>query len=152
LGEQQTFNQHRSRAANDPNRKWSGPICCDAQQLLSDVARYWFWSLGHLLETAKIHHLSWQRSSVALRHEMKGIIGRIRAECRSPVAWIFFALFVFAEYWSFQESGDIDKLCELTAPHNAAVGDPRTDREKLDSICIAHKDDSDFYSFDKIGD
>jgi hypothetical protein len=80
---------------------------------------------------------------------MKGIMGRIREECRNPVAWIFFALFVFAEIWSFQKGEDIDKLCELTAPHNATVGDLRTDRQKLDSICIAHKDDSDFYGFEK---
>jgi hypothetical protein len=80
---------------------------------------------------------------------MDGIMGKIREELRNPVAWIFFALFVFAEYRNFQKGGDIDKFCELTGPHQATVGDPRTDRNKLDAICIAHEDDSDFYNFEK---
>ena len=48
---------------------------------------------------------------------MNGIMGKIREELRNPVAWIFLALFVFAEYLNFQKGEDIDKLCELTGPH-----------------------------------
>ena len=80
---------------------------------------------------------------------MNGIMGSIREEFRNPVAWILFALFVFAEYWNFQKGEDIDKLCGLTAPHNATVGDPLTDRDRLDAICVAHEDDTDFYNFKK---
>ena len=84
-----------------------------------------------------------------LRHKMNGIMGSIREEFRNPVAWIFLALFVFAEYWNFQKGEDIDKLCELTGPHNATVGDLLTDRDRLDAICVAHEDDTDFYNFEK---
>jgi hypothetical protein len=80
---------------------------------------------------------------------MNGIIGRIREELRNPVGWVFLALFVLAEYWNFQKGEDIDKLCELTKPHNATVGAARTDRNRLDAICIAHEDDSDLYSFER---
>ena len=80
---------------------------------------------------------------------MDGIMGRLREELRNPVGWVFLALFVLAEYWNFQKGEDIDKLCELTGPHNATVGDPLTDRDRLDAICVAHEDDTDFYNFKK---
>jgi hypothetical protein len=55
---------------------------------------------------------------------------------RNPLVWIFFGLFLLVEYWNYQKTKVLDEVCELTGPHNVSALVPKTDREKLDSICL----------------
>jgi hypothetical protein len=73
------------------------------------------------------------------------IIDRIRNSfVRNPAVWIFFFLFVLAEYWNYMKGRELARVCELLGPHEASVRHPRTAREEIDNICLRHEpDDSD---------
>lgn len=60
---------------------------------------------------------------------------------RNPAAWFFFALFLLAEYWNYEKGKQLDRVCELTGPHEAVVAKPTTDREELGNICLSRGHD-----------
>lgn len=59
----------------------------------------------------------------------------------NPLAWLLFALFLIAEHANYQKGKLLDQVCELTGEHDAAYGNPATDREKLDTICVDRQPD-----------
>jgi hypothetical protein len=62
---------------------------------------------------------------------------------KNPYAWLLLALFALAEYNNYKKGVLLDRLCELTGPHDVGTGHPKNDREELDNICIDRLDDSD---------
>jgi hypothetical protein len=55
---------------------------------------------------------------------------------RNPLAWLLLAAFALAECANIQKGRILDQFCDLTEPHDIAVGHPVTDQEKVDAICI----------------
>jgi hypothetical protein len=69
---------------------------------------------------------------------------RVRASVvENPYAWLLLALFLFAEYSNYKKGVMIDRVCELTGPHDVATSHPKNDREELDNICISRQLDAD---------
>jgi hypothetical protein len=58
-----------------------------------------------------------------------------KAVFANPLAWFLFAIFLVAEYANWQHEKKLERVCELTGPHDVTVGNPTTDREELDNIC-----------------
>ena len=68
---------------------------------------------------------------------MGGLIARLRdSVLANPFVWFFFALFLFVEYSNYQKGVLIDRMCELTARHEAGFSHPKTAAEELDIICV----------------
>jgi len=59
---------------------------------------------------------------------------------RNPFAWFLLIAFAIAEYGNYQRGG-LDRICELTDPHDVQVSVPRTGREEIDNICISRQPD-----------
>jgi hypothetical protein len=51
-------------------------------------------------------------------------------------AWIFFGLFIIAEFANYTNGRTVTRLCELTEPHDVALSHPRSARDEIDKICI----------------
>lgn len=50
----------------------------------------------------------------------------------NPAAWLWFALFLFAEYWNYQHGVDLDVVCEAIAAHEI-----RATSTKAQDLCAA---------------
>jgi hypothetical protein len=80
-------------------------------------------------------------------HEGKtpsGVVGKLGARVRqsvleNPFAWLLLALLLFVEYSNYKKGVIIDRVCELTGPHDAAWSHPKNDREELDNICVSRR-------------
>jgi hypothetical protein len=85
------------------------------------------------------------RASVRMRlarDSMKHWTTKLRESIiENPFAWILAGLFLFAEYSNYKKGMDIQRVCELTGPHDVASNHPRNDKEELDSICINRASD-----------
>jgi TPR repeat protein len=58
---------------------------------------------------------------------------------KNPFAWILLVLLGVAEYGNYQRSEELDRVCELTGPHDVSVAIARTPREEIDNICIGRE-------------
>jgi hypothetical protein len=58
---------------------------------------------------------------------------------RNPLAWLLLAAFAIAEYGNYQRGKELDRVCELTGPHDVWVKSPKTSREEIDKICGARE-------------
>jgi hypothetical protein len=77
-------------------------------------------------------------------HGMSGWITKFRESViANPFAWFLIVLFVFVEHANYQKGVTIDRMCELTGPHNASYGHPNNAREELDTICVNRQPDDD---------
>jgi hypothetical protein len=61
---------------------------------------------------------------------------------KNPVAWILLALLGLAEYGSYQRGNELERVCELTGPHDMSFAVPRTPREEVDNICGGRESDA----------
>jgi hypothetical protein len=61
----------------------------------------------------------------------------------NPFTWLLLALFLFVEYSNYRKGIVIDRVCELTGPHDFATFRPKNNREELDNICISRQLDAD---------
>lgn len=46
-----------------------------------------------------------------------------------------------ALFWNWQARHSLHRVCQITGPHDASYGDPRTPRQELDTICSNFGDD-----------
>ena len=54
----------------------------------------------------------------------------------APVMWILLGLFVMAQLGSWQTSGELDRVCALTADHDMEAAAPVGVKDELDRICF----------------
>jgi hypothetical protein len=80
----------------------------------------------------------------------KSVSGRVGAAfLRSPFAFIFFLLWVYALYIIHDRSRDLSRVCELLGDHVASYEHPLTPQEEIDTICNRNTpDDDDYNPFD----
>lgn len=57
------------------------------------------------------------------------------AVIENPYAWLLLGLFLLAEYNNYKKGLLIDRMCELSGPHDVAVYSPKSDSQELDNIC-----------------
>jgi hypothetical protein len=56
---------------------------------------------------------------------------------KNPLALLLLLAFAIAEHANYQRSKELNRVCELTGPHDDWVAVPRNDREEIDKICIS---------------
>jgi hypothetical protein len=54
---------------------------------------------------------------------------------QNPLAWLLLVAFLIAEYGNYQRGIELDRVCELTGPHDVMTDHPRNVRDELDNIC-----------------
>ena len=62
---------------------------------------------------------------------------------KNPFAWLLLIAFIIAEYGNYQRGKELDRICELSGPHDVSVKKPTTPREEIDNICISRQPDDD---------
>jgi hypothetical protein len=62
---------------------------------------------------------------------------------QNPLAWVFFVLFLVAEYWNYEHIKQLDTVCEAVPYADLLPYDPKTDLEKAQVICEDRRDSSD---------
>jgi hypothetical protein len=72
-----------------------------------------------------------------------GILERFREGLTNPLAWLLFAALAIAEYGNYRRGIELDRVCELTGPHDVMTNKPASDREELDNICGARQGEPD---------
>jgi hypothetical protein len=73
---------------------------------------------------------------------MRSVIGEIGFRLlQNYVSVVLCLLFVVAVYWNFRKVEEINRLCELIGYHFMSADQLRTNRERLDNICIAKEHD-----------
>jgi hypothetical protein len=60
---------------------------------------------------------------------------------KNPIAWLFFALLVIAEYGNYNLGKDLHRMCDLLGEHNVSFEHPVTPQEEIDTICLSHRAD-----------
>lgn len=55
------------------------------------------------------------------------------------VILVIIVLLAASLYGHHKTGHDLQRICELLGPHDLEVGSPRTAREEIDNICIAHE-------------
>jgi hypothetical protein len=55
---------------------------------------------------------------------------------KNPVAWVLLVFFIIAEYGNYQRGKELDRVCELSGPHDFSYSQPKNDKEEIDTICV----------------
>jgi hypothetical protein len=71
---------------------------------------------------------------------MKRIRDWISGLLQNPLAWIFFILFLMAEYWNYERGAQLDTVCEAIPFADILPFNPKTDLEKAQVICDDRRD------------
>lgn len=55
------------------------------------------------------------------------------------IPWILLGLLIMAQFGSWQASGDLDRVCALTAEREFSQAAPEVLRAEVDHICLNHR-------------
>jgi hypothetical protein len=56
----------------------------------------------------------------------------------NPLGWVLFALLLLSIYYHYRDGKDLEKVCELTGPHDVSVPNPLTTQQEITNICLQH--------------
>jgi hypothetical protein len=54
---------------------------------------------------------------------------------RNPLAWLLLGAFLIASFKYFERDKQLERVCELTGPHDVMTSHPRNGRDEVDNIC-----------------
>jgi hypothetical protein len=74
---------------------------------------------------------------------MKRIKDWVLGLLQNPLPWVFFVLFLVAEYWNYEHSKQLDTVCEAVPYADLLPYNPKTDLEKAQVICDDRRNLSD---------
>lgn len=63
---------------------------------------------------------------------------------KNPLAWIFFVLFLLAEFWNYQKGVQLDKVCEGFPETTVIHEHPPTPLEEAKNICDGRNDEEPY--------